>query len=124
LKLPPTPFSVEHFRRSREIVGETPDTVGLLGFACARAGDVTSARQALETLDRLAVRQHVPPIDRALVHMALGERDQAFHWIDQAVDAREVFAAYLGVDPLYDSLRDDARFTALLSRLNRPRVGG
>jgi hypothetical protein len=44
-----------------------------------------------------------------------------FHWLDQAMTAREWQAATLAVDPLYDSLRPDPRFNALVARIGVPR---
>jgi TolB-like protein/DNA-binding winged helix-turn-helix (wHTH) protein/Tfp pilus assembly protein PilF len=116
-----TRAALAHFERMREIMGETPDTVGLLGFAQARAGDVARARLALETLDRLAAERHVPAIDRAVIHLGLDERDRAFHWLEQAIAGKEWQAAYLGVDPLYDTLRADPRFDALVRQTGVPR---
>jgi TolB-like protein/DNA-binding winged helix-turn-helix (wHTH) protein/Tfp pilus assembly protein PilF len=111
---------VEHFERFREIVGETPDSVGLLGWARARSGDGAGARLALATLDRLATTRHVPSIDRAVIHLGLNDLDPAFSWLERALENREWQVAFLGTDPLYDPLRKDARFAQLVSRVGLP----
>ena len=53
----------------------------------------------------------------AKVYTALGDRDQAFEWLDQAYQQRSFGMFFLKVDPDFDSLRSDARFKALLGRI-------
>jgi serine/threonine protein kinase len=47
----------------------------------------------------------------------LGEKDQAFAYLNKAVESREWAIAMLNVDPALDSLRDDPRFDELVRRL-------
>jgi TolB-like protein/Flp pilus assembly protein TadD len=112
--------ALEHFQQFREIFGETPDSVGFLGFAHARSGDRRRARAALESLEGLATRQHVPATDRAIVFIGLDDRDAAFHWLERAVELRDWQMGYLATDPLYDSLRTDVRFGRLRARVGLP----
>jgi hypothetical protein len=55
-----------------------------------------------------------------IAHAAVGERDEAFRWLEQAVERREGGVVRLkflrGVDPL----RDDPRFDEILKRMNFP----
>jgi hypothetical protein len=60
---------------------------------------------------------HVPALSRAEVALALGQVDAAFRWLERAADDREPLVIYLAVDPLYEPLRADPRFAALLRRL-------
>jgi hypothetical protein len=53
-------------------------------------------------------------IDYAL----LGDRDNAFRWIETAIERHEDAPIHLLTDPGYDSLRSDPRFTRLLERLD------
>jgi tetratricopeptide (TPR) repeat protein len=57
---------------------------------------------------------------RAVVYGALGEKDEAFRLLGQAVDERSSNLAYAKVDPRLDPLRDDPRFQDLLRRMNFP----
>ena len=50
----------------------------------------------------------------AVIYLALGEKDQAFDWMQKAYDDRSAWLVYLKVDPLFDSVRTDPRFTDLL----------
>jgi tetratricopeptide (TPR) repeat protein len=54
------------------------------------------------------------PFDLALYYALAGENDSALDWLAQAINEHRMGAAYLRVDPRWDSLRDDLRFQDLL----------
>ncbi|MGH9967721.1 MAG: winged helix-turn-helix domain-containing tetratricopeptide repeat protein [Pyrinomonadaceae bacterium] len=43
----------------------------------------------------------------------LGEKDQAFAWLEKAASERAPFLVYLSIDPMWEPLRSDARFASL-----------
>jgi hypothetical protein len=51
------------------------------------------------------------------VAIALGEKDQAFSYLQQSFQDRSEQILYLGVEPLVDPLRDDARFDSLVRKV-------
>ena len=57
---------------------------------------------------------------RAVVSGALGEKDEAFRLLDQALDERSSTLSAAKVDPRLDPLRDDPRFQDFLRRMNFP----
>jgi len=61
---------------------------------------------------------YVSPINLAKVNAGIGDVDQAFYWLDKAIDERSSGIPGLKVDPVYDSLHSDPRFAKLLQRLN------
>jgi hypothetical protein len=54
---------------------------------------------------------------RALIYIGLDEKDQAFRWIEKAYEDRVFGLGYLKVEPFFDPLRSDPRFTGLLKRM-------
>ncbi len=92
-------------------------TTAALGHAYARAGKRRDARKVLETLKRRSDVEYVPPFCIALVYAGLGDKDQAFAWLDRACEERSHWVAYLKTWPLFDDLREDTRFGALLGRV-------
>ena len=56
----------------------------------------------------------------AWVSLGLGENEQAITSLHQAVERREGRMTHLNRDPLFDPLRSDPRFQALLHRMNFP----
>ncbi|MCI0697474.1 hypothetical protein L0337_36385 [candidate division KSB1 bacterium] len=51
------------------------------------------------------------------MYAGLGEKDQAFAWLQKAYDERDDFLLVIRVDPSFDSLRSDPRFAALLKKV-------
>ena len=51
------------------------------------------------------------------IYIGLGEKNPAFGWLHRAIDQKDL-AVFLKSDTLYDPLRSDARFPALLKRMN------
>jgi tetratricopeptide (TPR) repeat protein len=59
-----------------------------------------------------------PPYLVALVHLGLDDRPQALTWLERAYEEKDVRMVFLGVDPLWATLRDEERFANLLRRMN------
>ena len=57
----------------------------------------------------------------AYIYIGLGEKDQAFEWLNKAMDGRSREMILLNVNPYYDPLRSDPRFQHLLRRVGLAR---
>ena len=55
--------------------------------------------------------------DLASIYARIGEKDQAFFWLERAYQERSQWLTFLKVEPVWDSLRSDPRFTDLLRRV-------
>jgi TolB-like protein len=108
--------AIAEFLRSREL-GGTPTAVGYLGHAYAEAGREAEAREALAELQELATTAYVGPDLFALIHLGLGDHDQAFVWLEKAYEERAFGLMLLKMDQRYDPLRGDPRFDDLLRRI-------
>ena len=102
--------------------GGASRALALVGNARARAGDRAGAMRALEELSALAARRYVPAYHFALLHVGLGQRDEAIAALERAYEERSDQLAYLAVEPLLDPVRGDPRFEALRRRLGLPLV--
>jgi TolB-like protein/Flp pilus assembly protein TadD len=91
-----------------------------LGHAYALAGRRTDAEQVLHTLLARTKKSYVSPFDIALIYTALGEKDSAFAWLEQAANERSTFLVYSKWDPRLDPLRSDPRFKKLLDLIGLP----
>ena len=56
----------------------------------------------------------------ALVYLGLKDHDSAFKWLTQACEEHDPLLAYAANNPMYDPLRSDPRFQALLKKMNFP----
>lgn len=55
--------------------------------------------------------------DMVQLYRRLGQKDEAFKWLNRACDERSVWMIWLKVDPTLDNLRSDPRFAQLLKRI-------
>jgi serine/threonine protein kinase/tetratricopeptide (TPR) repeat protein len=93
-------------------------TAAALGYAYGISGKESAAREVLAEMQRLDRQSHLPAQEFALVYLGLGDKDNAFIWLKKAVDDHFAPTSYLAVDPIYDSIRSDPRFTELVKSLN------
>jgi hypothetical protein len=59
------------------------------------------------------------PARVALSYMRLGDNEQALVWLDKAYDARSGLN-FIKVNPTWDSIRSNPRFSDLLHRMGLP----
>jgi len=90
-----------------------PDAPAWLAQGMAVAGRTREARQLLGGLEHLKTLR-TGAWGMAALYTALGDKDQAFAWLQRARDDRFIIFASLKVDPAFDSLRGDPRFANLL----------
>ena len=88
--------------------------------AHALAGNKEEARKALDDLKALSKMQYVSPYFFAFAHIALGELNQALPYLQQAFKDRDYNIRALNVNPVFDPLRSDPRFQALLREMKFP----
>jgi DNA-binding winged helix-turn-helix (wHTH) protein/Tfp pilus assembly protein PilF len=108
--------SVEKLQSARTLL-DGPLPLAGLGHAYAAAGDARGARKILRELERLSKERYVCPYDVAGIHAGLGERDEAFKYLERACEERSSWLIFLAVEPGLDALRADPRFADLLRRI-------
>jgi TolB-like protein/Tfp pilus assembly protein PilF len=110
--------ATSELRRANEL-GTTPLIVCDLGCVYAASGKKTEARAILASLESKSQFSYVSPYLIASIYSQLGEKDQAFNWLEKAFDRRDGIS-YLAADPMMDPLRSDPRFADLIQRLHLP----
>jgi TolB-like protein/Tfp pilus assembly protein PilF len=105
------------FEKAAVLSGREPGVLGFLGMSYGFAGRKDEADQVLQELLELDRRGYVTPAAVANVYIGLGNKDQAFVWLEKAYRERSNYLAYIKVFPLVDSLRSDPRFDDLLRRI-------
>ena len=99
-------------------MNDDPYALGLLGQACTRAGEMEEAKKILTRLNEVARSRYVHAYTFALLHLALGNKEEAIDDLERAY--REHAGNDIGsirVDPLLDDLRGKRRFEALAERI-------
>jgi TolB-like protein/Tfp pilus assembly protein PilF len=94
--------------------GESTISLAMLGHANGTAGKKDDAEKILEKLTERSKTQYVSSYWIAMIHVGLGEKDNAFTWLERAFQERSSWLAWAGVEPRFDTLRSDPRFDSLL----------
>ena len=84
------------------------------------AGEKEKAREGLQRLSELATEAYVTPALLGVICGALGEKDQAFEWLEGAYEERSTRLVFLKQWRIFDPLRADPRFQELLRRVGLP----
>lgn len=113
--------AIAEFQKANKLSGRSKAFLSALtAHAYAMSGQSNKALQTLHELKESEVA--LRPLDysypTALTYLGLGEKDQAFRWLEQAFAQHDGNLALLKVEPKFDSLRSDARFTDLLRHMN------
>jgi tetratricopeptide (TPR) repeat protein len=89
-----------------------------LGYVLGRAGRVDEARKVLAEFQ--AGRTKGLPCSWliSVVHLGLGENDEALSALEQTVEEREGLATYANVFPMFEPVRSEPRFQALMRKMN------
>jgi len=95
-----------------------------LGWAYGMSGREADAHRMLAELERRARSGVVQPYCFALVHMGLGQGDEALRWLTRGVDERTTEVTFIMVDPAWDPIRARPEFKHLLTRLGLPAALG
>ena len=103
----------------KAIILQNDDPVALstLGIIYGLWGKKTEADWILNTMNQLAKKRYVQPFFIASIYSALGDKDHAFLWLEKA-RAERAYIIFVSIDPVFDKLRSDARYTALIERMD------
>ena len=92
-------------------------TFSTRGYIFALQGKRAEAEKIIADLQKLSTTQYVPPFELAIVYASLGNRDQTFFWLDKAFADRSENLGFIRNMPLFDSIRDDARYAELMRKI-------
>jgi DNA-binding winged helix-turn-helix (wHTH) protein/tetratricopeptide (TPR) repeat protein len=109
--------AVESLQLAVELSNKNSFAMSGLAHVYATIGRFAEAREILNFL--LSTEQYSSPYNIAVVYARLGENDKALEFLEQAVEARDVWLVWLPVTPRFDRLRDDERFVKLVGQVRQ-----
>jgi len=109
--------AVEWARKACAVSGGSPSILGLLGYACALAGRDEEARGVIAQLAELARMRYISPYHVAIIHVALGEFDEALALLEEGFEGGEAWLCWIRTETPLDPLRPDPRFQTLFERI-------
>ena len=111
--------AVEEYLKWFATLGFTPDQIGELRKAFARSGIKGFYRKLLEQ-SKAVPQAEQDEFSIAELHARLGEKDQAFEWLEKAYAERSDNLLRLKEELGFDNLRSDPRYADLLRRIGLP----
>ena len=102
------------FRKAVALSGEDVELISARGHFYAVVGEHDKADEALKQLESLSRMRYVPAYLVARIHVGFGNVDRVFELLEQALEERYGYLAYLQVEPMWDGIRDDPRFVELV----------
>ena len=110
--------AIATFRKAIEVSEGAPNAKSHLAYALAKAGRRDEALKLVDELKRQAAHEFISSFHFAVPYIGLGNKDEAFFWLEKGVAEQSIGFAELDLHPWYDDLRTDPRFEALLKRTN------
>jgi len=109
--------AIEAAERSVALTNRQGFSLAGLGTAYAAAGRAGDADRIVDELTERGRTDYVSPLWFADIAAQRGDADRAMEWLERGFENRTPALICLGVSPLYDALRSDSRFQALLDRI-------
>ena len=100
--------------KAASLFGGNPQSRGLRGLILAMAGRRDEAKTILNDLKK---QPKVDSMSLAETYSVLGEKDEAFEFLEVAYQERVSLMIFLGVYPTFDNIRSDPRFADLMHRM-------
>ena len=100
----------------------SPNALASLGHLCGVMGRKQQAKAILVELRTRAREENISGYQLALVHIGLGETEEALGALQRAYQERSTLLTYLKMDPRFDPLRNDPGFRDLLKRIGLAKV--
>jgi tetratricopeptide (TPR) repeat protein len=108
--------AMAQLQKGVEVTGRASQELGALGYGYGVMGKRAEAVAVLRELEEKYARRESPGLYLAEVYAGLGEKDQAFAWLEKDFQARSSLLIYVGGFAL-DPLRDDPRYEDLQRRV-------
>jgi serine/threonine-protein kinase len=95
-------------------------SIGMCAWAYALVGETDQARRLVQRLEHPPADVWVDPAVVATAYAGLGDFDRAIEWCRKGLGERSPLMIYMKTSPMWDPVRDDPRFQAMLQQMNFP----
>jgi TolB-like protein/Flp pilus assembly protein TadD len=109
--------AIAELQKGVELSGRERRSLRDLGYGYAISGKRAEAQTVIKELAGKYEKGRAIGQDLAAVYAGLGDKDQAFAWLEKDFQARSGLLAWIRWAPPFESLRSDPRFTDLLRRM-------
>jgi adenylate cyclase len=109
--------AIAELNHAVSLSGGSTISLAMLGHAYAAAGNKKEAEKISEKLTDRSRHQYVPSYWIAMLWIGFGDKDESFTWLERAFQERSSWLVWAGVEPRFDALRSDPRFTSLMAKM-------
>jgi serine/threonine protein kinase/tetratricopeptide (TPR) repeat protein len=110
--------ALAEFQKEKELsTSWNPFIEARIGLAYALMGKRIEAQQVLNNFMEQSKREYIPPYGLACIYFALRKNNQGFKWMEKGYEERDYWQTYLKVEPMFESLRSEPKFKALLKKM-------
>ncbi len=112
--------ALAEFETASRLAGANPAILSALGHAQAVSGQRKQALETLHELQMLSAKRYVAAYDLAMVHLGLGDEEEALTLFDKAFQERSTWMVALSVEPRVAALKRSPRFVELIRKIGLP----
>jgi serine/threonine protein kinase/Tfp pilus assembly protein PilF len=109
--------ALEQLEKASSVEIEIPWPTAELGHLYARMGRKEDTEKVLQELARRGEKVYVTPYNLATIYVGLGQKEQSLSSLEKAYAERSLLLINAAVDPEFDSLRSEPRFSALMGKI-------
>jgi tetratricopeptide (TPR) repeat protein len=111
--------ALEEFYKEKELYpGTYVELETLIGVVFVKMGDKAKAEKILEDLIDSPEHMYISPLWISVIYFALGKNDEGLSLLEKTYEEKGYNLGIINVDPLFDSVRSNQRFKALLKKIN------
>ena len=112
-----TESAIKENRRSSELMADSIFALLAEAECYAADGQRDAALTRIARLEKTAEERYVSPYQLALVYCFLGDKKRVLELLEKAASIKEAWLNYLGIEPVFDLVRGEGRFDAILEKV-------
>jgi TolB-like protein len=109
-------LGAEEALKTEEYWGASQERMASLRNAYEAAGIKGLLRRRIELNRKSSGQRYLGAYDIACDSALLDDKDQVFYWLERVYREHDISFPYINVDPVFDSVRADPRYLALVKR--------
>jgi len=111
------PEAIKEYEAGLRLVPTHPYIKGMLGHAYAKSGHVAEAKALLKDLNAGFEQGGLSDLKASYIYIGLGDKESAFEHLERDYEQRDPELPYIKADPVFDPVREDSRFVAILAKM-------
>ena len=108
--------------RDKVVTAENQLVASTLGWLYAVSGKGAEALRIAREFSNLSSHEYIDSYPIATIYAGLGNKDEAFRWLEKGYEEHSASMPYLAVDPFWYAMRSDPRYADLLRRMGLPQL--